>query len=105
MHELVASLSKRSYADTLYAFKSLSTFVITSAASYSECDGHDDVSIQFNPIVNLFEVRYGEWVSSTRNPPHRIAANRTCSEADVLAVVDLYVLRLRVTSRHSGNGR
>jgi hypothetical protein len=105
MHELVASLSNRPYAGTLYAFNSLTTFVITSAISYSECDGHDEVLIQFNPILNLFEVGYGEWVSSTRNPPHRIAANRRCSGADVLAVVDLYVLRLRITSRHSGNGR
>ena len=99
MRRLAASLSKQPYADAVYAFKSLITFVLTFAASYSEREGHDQITIRYSPGTGSFDVAYAEWVSPTRNPPHRIAATRSCSETDVLAVVDLYVLRLQTMDR------
>ena len=102
MRQLIVSLSKRPYAEVLYAFNSLTTFVITSAVSFSGRDGRDEVMIEFNPETSLFIVSYAEWVSPARNPPHRIADKHKCSAADVLAVVDLYVLRLQITNRHDG---
>ena len=94
---LVASLSGRPYAGSLSAYNSLTTFVITFAAGHSEREGHDEVTVRFSPETGVFGVAYAEWVSATRNPTHRIAAGRSCSEGDVLSVVDLYVLRLHMT--------
>ncbi|MDB5328912.1 MAG: hypothetical protein JWP03_63 [Phycisphaerales bacterium] len=100
MRQLVASVSKRLYADALHAFNSLTTFCITSAANYTESDGHDEVVIRYSPEMGLFCVEYAEWVSPTSNPTHRIAARRSSiAQSDVLGVVDLYVLRLQITIR------
>lgn len=99
LYRLAIALAGRPYAPGLWAFKSLASFNITTAEKHSGLDGHDIVHIEFDPRQQVFHVRYEEWVSSTRNPPHRIAASRDCDESAALETVDLYVLRLLLLRR------
>jgi hypothetical protein len=101
MRGLVEHLIQRSYAGDVFAFTSLDCFVLTSAPSYMETEGHDRIAIDFDPVGGLFTVRYCEWVSPARNSSHSEAACRTCERPEVLEVIDLYVLRL-ILLRRSG---
>lgn len=96
---LVEQLASREYANRVYVVKSLATFILTMAPTYIEDTGHDSINIQYNPDRSLFDVSYCEWLSPTRNPPHRIAAKRTCEPAEVGEIIDRYVLRLLLFRR------
>ena len=102
MRHLVASLALRPYAEQVFAYKSLATFNITTAATYQEADGHDVIGIGFNPANGLFAVGYCEWISPTRNPHHRTVASRTAQCQEAIEIIDRYVQRLRMTRRPSG---
>jgi hypothetical protein len=104
MHRLATALSERSYAPGLWAFTSLASFNITTAPKHAALDGHDVVHIEFDPRQQSFHIEYQEWVSSTRNPPHRSVASRECAEAVALETVDLYVLRLLLLRREEPTG-
>lgn len=97
MRQLVASLASRPYADQMFAYKSLATFNIITAATYQVADGHDVIGIVFNPGTGLFAVGYCEWVSPTRNPQHRAAARRAAECHEAIEIIDRYVQRLWMT--------
>jgi len=97
LSRLVAELAGRSYAGGVFAFKSMTSFHLTTAATYQDFEGHDAIGIGFGPRTWLFGVGYDQWVSPTRNPQRRTVACRSCVEAGVSGIVDLYVLRLLLT--------
>jgi hypothetical protein len=78
LRRLVEQLGQRSYAGQIYAFKSMTSFNLTTAPSYQEAAGHDEIGIAYNPESGLFGIGFSEWVSPTRNPRHRTAASRAC---------------------------
>jgi hypothetical protein len=94
LRRLVEQLARRPYAGAVFAFKAMASLNLTTAPGYQEAAGHDQVGIGYNPAPGLFGVGYSEWVSATRNPPHRDVAGRTCEWSTVVDVVDCYVLRL-----------
>jgi hypothetical protein len=100
IRHLVEQLSQREYAGHVYAFKSMYTFNLTTAPTYQQADGHDDVGLGYNPRNGLFGVSYSEWVSPTRNPRHRTVASRVCERHEVGQIVDRYVLRLLLSCQH-----
>ena len=99
MRGLVERLAQRPYADDLFPFSSMACFVLTTAPSYREAEGHDRIAIDFDPEHGLFEVLYCEWASPTRNPPHHVVACRSCERAHVAETIDTYVLRLLLLRR------
>lgn len=105
LRRLVEHLARQEYAGRVYAFKSLASFNLTTAPMYQQADGHDVISIEYDPGRGLFGVGYREWVAPTRNPRnprHRAAANRACEVTQVAEVVDRYVLRLLLTRQPEG---
>ncbi len=98
MAALLADLSNRQYAEQLFGVRSLSTFGITTAPSYAQTNGHDFVRIQYDPAKRLFHVIYDEWISATRNPPHRMACSRECESDEAGSIIDVYVVRLMLIS-------
>lgn len=101
LRQLVEQLAHREYADRVYAFKSMASLNLTTAPSYHDADGHDDIGIGYNPRSGLFGVGYCEWVSPTCNPRHRTAASRVCESKEVGEVIDRYVLRLLLSGGRS----
>jgi hypothetical protein len=99
MRHVVGFLAKRPYSHEVSAFKTMASFCITIAPTYQESCGHDVVRIGYNPEGGLFSVSYSEWISSTRNPPHRTTASRSCEPSEVIDVIDRYVLRLLLTEQ------
>jgi hypothetical protein len=95
MRALVERLSERPYAGELFAFKSLATFILTTAPTYAAKSGHDCISIDYDPTRKQFILKYEEWVSETSNPPHRVASRRICAGVEVHDVIDSYVIRLQ----------
>jgi hypothetical protein len=105
MRRLVERLGQRPYAGEVYAVKSMWYFCLTTAPSYQEAPGHDEVWIAYNPGNGLFDVGYDEWISPTRNPQRRTAVGRTCERPEVMDVVDRYVLRLLLLGRERDRPR
>jgi hypothetical protein len=99
MQRLATALSEQPYAPGLWAFTSLASFNLTTAEKHGGRDGHDVVHIEFDPRQQSFRIEYHEWVSGTRNPPHRVAASRQCPEEAAFETVELYVLRLLLLRR------
>jgi hypothetical protein len=99
LREVVALLARRPYAEEVFAFKSMASFNLTTAATYQDSPAHDEIGIGYNPRRDLFVVGYSELVSPTRNPPRRTSACRTCEQAEVIEIIDRYVLRLLLTRR------
>lgn len=99
LRQLVEELARREYAGRVYAFKSMYSFNLTTAPTYQEAAGHDQVSIGYTPGRELFGVSYSEWVSPTRNPRHRTAASRVCEQQEVGEVIDCYALRLLLSQQ------
>jgi hypothetical protein len=99
MRRLVLELAQRPYAGELFAHKSMATLILTAGASQQKAAEHDEITIRCDPRRGLFEVAYCEWVSPTRSPPHREAAGRSCEAAEVVEVVDRYVVRLLLAKR------
>jgi hypothetical protein len=99
LRRFVEQLAHREYAGRVYAFKSMASFNLTTAPTYQEDAGHDVIGIGYNPGRGLFGVGYCEWLSPTRNPPHRTAASRACEAAEVGEVIDRYVVRLLLSSQ------
>lgn len=97
--ELVEQLSKRSYANQIHAFISHASFVLTTAATYQEADGHDWVSVTQMDEGKLYAVAYEAWVSVTRNPKRSISDQQTCELANVPNFVDSFVLRMLTIKR------
>jgi len=105
MAAILFDLSKRQYAEQLFGFRSLSSFSITTAPTYAEKDGHDFVRIQYVPSKELFHVDYVEWISATRNPPHREVSSRECEYDELGTIIDAYVVRLMLTSDQDADRR
>jgi hypothetical protein len=94
LRRLVEQLVRREYAEQVYAYKSIASFSLTTAPTYQEADGHDEVGITYNPGRRLFGVGYSEWVSPTRNPRHQTVASHVCEPHEVGEVIERYLLRL-----------
>lgn len=94
LRRLVEQLARREYAGRVYAVKSLASFNLTTAPTYQQTDGHDVISIEYDPERGLFDVRYSEWVFPTRNTRYRTAARPVCDPQEVGKVIDCYVVRL-----------
>jgi hypothetical protein len=98
LRRLVEQLAHRTYADRVYAFKSLFSFNLTTAPTYP-ADGHDVIGIQYDPGRALFSVGYHERVSPIRNPRRRTAVDRGCEATEVANVIDCCVLLLLLSRR------
>ena len=99
LRDVVEQLARRPYADDVFAFKSMASFLLTTAPGSGQAEGHDHVGIVYCPGAALFAVDYEEWVSPTRNPQRRAVAHRCCEAQEVVDVVDRYVLRLLLARR------
>lgn len=99
LHRLAEQLARRPYAGEVFAFASMATFCLTTAATYQEAPGHDAIQIKHDPGSGLFAVGYREWISPTRNPPDRAAVSHLAEWPEVVEVIDRYVLRLLLARR------
>jgi hypothetical protein len=94
MRRLVELLAERPYADEVFAFKSIATFVLTTAPSYQQAPVHDEIAITFHPALLLFRVGYCVRIFSTAVASDQMDAIDVCEGPDVLDVIDRYSQRL-----------
>jgi hypothetical protein len=92
MRRVVAALSAREYAATLFAFTSLDLFCITFSPAYGEWGGSGTVVLAFDSRRRLFDVKYEGFDKQDR-------ARYRCEELEVVRLVDALVLRMSLTRR------
>ena len=100
---LIEQLSKRTYADQIYAFISHASFILTTAPTYQEADGHDWVSVVRKEEGKLFSIAYEAWVSDSCYPNRTISDMQSCEWANALDRIDCLVLRM-INLRRSREG-
>jgi hypothetical protein len=92
MRNLILRLQKKEYAESVFAFTSLYTFIITLRSEYHSRP-KDSIAINFESITKFFDVGYYD-AKSTDGVSYR------CVEKQVENLVDAFALRLFLTENN-----